>query len=50
MRLVDRFGVVKGIGDPDDREEITFKKEFYKTGRDARVALEMRPGHFEGLS
>ena len=48
VRLADRFGVVKVIEDPDDPERTTFKREFYKTGKDARVALEMRPGNFMG--
>ena len=47
-RLADRCGVVKVIEDPEDPENITFKREFYKTAKDANVALEMRPGNFMG--
>ena len=47
-RLADRCGVVKVIEDPEDPERITFKREFYKTAKDANVALEMRPGNFMG--
>ena len=47
-RLADRCGVVKIIEDPEDAENITFKREFYRTAKDANVALEMRPGNFSG--
>ena len=46
-RLADRYGVVKVIEDPEDSARMTFKREFYKTEEDARVALGMRPGNFE---
>jgi hypothetical protein len=45
-RLADRYGVVKIVEAPEDPEEITFKREFYRTLEDARAAVEMRPGKF----
>jgi len=48
VRLADRCGVVKVVEDAEDPEQITFKREFYKTAKDANVALEMRPGNFMG--
>jgi hypothetical protein len=46
LRLADRCGVVKVIEDPDDAENFTFKRDFYRTTQEARSALEMRPGNF----
>ncbi len=45
VRLADRYGVVKVIEDPDDAENITFKRDFYRTTQEARSAIEMRSGN-----
>jgi hypothetical protein len=43
-RLADRYGVVKIVEAPDDPEKTSFKREFYKTDKDAQAAIEMLSG------
>ena len=46
-RLATRYGVVKLIESPDDPERTTFTREFFHTMKEAKTALELRPGNFE---
>lgn len=46
-RLAKRYGVVKLIESPDDPERSTFTREFFRTKKEAKTALELRPGNFK---
>ncbi len=46
-RLAKRYGVVKLIEAPDDPERSTFTREFFRTKKEAKTALELRSGNFK---
>jgi hypothetical protein len=46
-RLAKRYGVVKLIESPDDAERSTFTREFFRTKKEAKTVLELRPGNFK---
>ena len=48
IRLADKYGVVKIVESPNDEEKTTFKREFYRTQKDARAAMEMLHGDNRG--
>ncbi len=49
VRLANRYGVVKIVEAPDDPEQTTFQREFYRTQKDAVDAIAMLHGDCQGL-
>ncbi|MFA6111949.1 MAG: hypothetical protein WDA75_24595 [Candidatus Latescibacterota bacterium] len=47
LRLAECQGVVKVVESPEDPDQVTFRREFYRTDEDARTAVEIRSGEYD---